>query len=279
MYPSFKRELASVLLKVVAFLVTILLLVSGSSVLFSSFSAVSDGSCNIAVYPIDSIIAPFSGLTEHGEILISPNAVREFIKNAENDYLIDAIVFELNSPGGTPVASEWITDMVTETELPTVALIGDIAASGGYMIASAADHIVASAMSDVGSIGVTMSYLEESKANEEEGLSFVELATGKFKDAGNPNKPLSEEERALFESQLGIIHDEFVEIVSENRSLELDAVKQIADGSTMIGKQALEAGLVDEIGGRKEVRRYLAETLGKEESDITFCEYIPLLPF
>jgi protease IV len=153
-------------------------------------------------------------------------------------------------------------------------------ASGGYMIAAASDYLIASPMSMVGSIGVTMSYLEYSEQNEDEGIEYVELNTGKFKNSGDPNKPLTDEERELFERDLDDIYDVFVEMISSYRGLPKEKVEEIADGSTMSGIRARDLGLVDEVGGREEARAALATILQKEVGDIVFCEYeASFLPF
>lgn len=276
-YPSWQREIASYLIKAVIFIIVIVIIGSLASVTYRGATMIGDGVCNIAVFPLEGIILPFDGITDTSELSVSPRLVRNFIRDAEAELGIEAILFEINSPGGTPVAAEWMADSIRASELPTVALIGDIGASGGYMAASAADHIVASVFSEIGSIGVTMSYLDESQRNENEGVSFVELAAGKYKDAGNPNRALTEEERDIFQQQLDTIHDEFIALVSENRQLDPAQVRSLADGSTLLGRSALEAGLVDTIGGRSEAKAVLARILEKEEADIHFCEYIPAL--
>jgi protease-4 len=275
---SFGRELASVLLKVFGVLLTIFF-IGVIIIAFSfGFTAVSDGECNIAVMPIEGVIMPWGSGIEYPEFAVTPNDVRDFLQLVEDDALfVDGVLFEVNSPGGTPVASEEIAKQIAALTLPNAVLIGDIGASGGYMVASAADRIFSSAMSDVGSIGVTMSYVEESLKNKEEGLTYVPLTTGKFKDAGDPNKPLSEDERNYFQGQLDTINNEFINLVAYNRNMTFDEVKNLADGSTIIGQKAVDAKLVDEIGNREAVKKYFAEVLKKDVSDITFCEYTPPL--
>jgi len=218
---------------------------------------------------------PFGYGAYYEEFATTPRDVRDFISLLEYEFGIEGVVFEINSPGGTPVASEMIASAIAELALPNVALVGDVAASGGYIIASAADTIVASPMSDVGSIGVTMSYLEESKKNEEEGITYVPLNSGRFKDIGSPNKPLTDEERTLLEAQLKEVHNYIVDIVSNYRNLDREAVAQLADGSTITGKTALEKQLVDRLGGRAEVKRVFAEKLEIDEAEVSFCEYTP----
>lgn len=272
-YRTFGREVASVLLKAVVTVVVVVFLIAFAGA-YSEYKTVSDGSCNIAVMPIEGVILPFVGYDDFS-LVTTPSTVRDFIATAEEDMNIEGILFEINSPGGTPVAAEQISQLIKGTDLPTVSVIGDIGASGGYLVAAAADTVLASAMSDVGSIGVTMSYVEESEKNKEEGLTFVQLSSGKFKDAGNPNKPLTEEERALFEGDLEIIHDEFVRQVAELRGKSVEEIEALADGAAMPGIRALEKGLIDAIGGRERAREIFSATLGVDAGEVRFCEYEP----
>jgi protease-4 len=279
MQRTFGKEVALILIRSLTFIVTAFVIVIVVIALASTEGPVSDGTCNVAVLPLEGVILPFAGLLDEPYI-ITPDAVETFMKRAEEDPSLQAILVEINSPGGTPVAAERISERLLFSTLPTVGMIGDIGASGGYMVAAATNHIVASAMSDVGSIGVTMSYLEESKKNEEEGLTYVELNTGKFKDAGTPNRPLTDEERALFQRDLDVVHDEFVKIVSRYRDKTVEEIDLLADGSTMTGVRALEVGLIDSIGGRTAAKDALAEILEISRDDIIFCEYDRgLIPF
>lgn len=251
---------------------TIVVVIVSISALYDVENNISDGDCNIAVLPIEGAILPFHGIGDF-EIVITPETVESFMDTAEDDDKIDAVLVEINSPGGTPVASARIAERLRSSSIPVVGLVGDMAASGGYMVASAADYLVASPMSNVGSIGVTMSYVEESEKNKEEGLTYVQLTTGKFKDSGTPNRPITEEEREMFMADLQIVHNEFVNIVAKYRNLEVEKVEALADGSTMPGARAIEAGLVDKLGGRAETKEAFANALGKDVNDIKFCEY------
>ncbi len=275
---SFGREVASVLLKVVAVVLTLILIIGLVGVASYTLTMVSDGECTIAVMPIDGVIMPYGNGAQYPEFVTTPRDVRDFLDTLEYETMIEGVMFEINSPGGTPVASEAIASEIDAMELPTVALVGDMAASGGYMVAAAADTIVASPMSDVGSIGVTMSYTEESEKNDEEGITYVPLNSGKFKDMGSPNKPITDEERSLIEGQLEEVHNYFVDLVSRYRDISREDVAVLADGSTLTGTKALEKRLIDRIGGRAEVKAVFAEKLGKDVHEIKFCEYTaPLL--
>lgn len=269
---SFGREVANVLLRAGVFVSTVILFFIVISVLYESEQQISDGMCNIAVLPIEGVIVPFSGLEDY-PLAVTPRSVGEFLNYAEADPGIKAVLLEINSPGGTPVASESIAARVHASTLPVVGLIGDLGASGGYMVAAATKHLIASPMSTVGSIGVTMSYLDETKRNEDEGLTFVELAAGKFKDAGNPNKPLTNEERELFERDLDATHQAFIDIVAMYRALPREDVVALADGASMPGARAIDVKLIDELGGRTEAKTAIARLTDTPVEDLHFCEY------
>src|SRR3989344_5420691 len=199
--------------------------------------------------------------------LVSSDTVLYYIKQAKEDENIKAIILEIDSPCGTPVAGEEIANALKSSSKPTVAFIRQTGLSAAYWAATGAGRIFASKNSDVGSIGVTTSYLENVNKNQKEGLSFIQLSTGKYKDTGNPDKPLSQEEINLFMRDLNIVHQNFIEAVSKNRNLPIEEVRKIADGSSVLGQRAKELGLIDEIGSLPEVEKYLSLKIG-EKADI-----------
>lgn len=201
---------------------------------------------------------------------IASENVIQFIEDSEADDSIKAIVMEIDSMGGSPVAGEEISMALKTAKKPTVAFVRGMAASAAYLAASGADKIYASKYSDVGGIGVTMSYLDYSQQNQNDGLIYNQLSSGKFKDAGDPEKSLSEEEKALFTRDINIMHQNFVKEVAENRKLDIKKVSAMADGSTMLGEMALKNGLIDAIGGYPEVKEYLKERIGE---DVEICWY------
>jgi protease-4 len=279
MQKTFLRETSGVLMRAVVILLTIFIILIFITALYQVENKISDGECNIAVLPVEGTILPFYGLSDFDPI-VTPEEVEAFLDLAEKDENIDGILIEVNSPGGTPVASHRIAERLHNSSLPVVGMIGDMGASGGYMVAAATDFLIASPLSDVGSIGVNMSYVEESKKNEEEGLTYVQLTTGKFKDVGSPDRPITDEERELLMSDLKIIHNEFVNIVAKYRNMEVSKIEALADGSSMSGSRALDAGLIDMLGGRAEAQGTFSGLLGKNVDDIKFCEYkSSFLPF
>lgn len=171
---------------------------------------------------------------------------------------IKAVIFEINSYGGSPVASEEIMNAINNLEKPSVAVIRESAISGAYLVASATNRIFASEISDIGGIGATTSYLDYSKKNQKEGIVYQELSSAKFKDTGNSDKKLTAEEKELIMRDLKISHEFFVEKVAQNRKLDIEKVRKLADGSSMLGRMAKENGLIDEIGDRNNAEDWLS---------------------
>jgi len=239
---------------------------------------VSDGVCNIAVVPIIGDIVPYSGA--YGEegpettplVEVTLADTLSAIGAAESDPYIKGIFTPINTGGGAPVTSEFIAHALLKTKLPVAALIADVGASGGYLIATAADTIFASALSDVGSIGLTMSYLDETEKNTKEGMKYVTLSSAKYKDSGDPDKTLTAEERRLFERDLQENHKELVRQIAENRKLPVEEVEKMADGSTMTGSSAVEHKLIDGIGDKESVRVWFANKLNLPRDEVVFCQ-------
>ena len=191
---------------------------------------------------------------------ISSESIVSSIWQANHDDSIKALVLEIDSSGGYPVAGEEIAEALKESTKPTVAVIRQSGLSAAYWAATGAERIFASRNSDVGSIGVTSSYLE----NINKDKKYIQLSSGKFKDAGDPDRPITDEEKQLFMRDLKIVHQNFIEDVATNRNISIDAVKAIADGSSVLGDKALSLKLIDEIGGWSKVEDYLEQTIGEK---------------
>ena len=150
-----------------------------------------------------------------------------------------------------------IMNAIQRLNKPSVAVIRESAISGGYLIASATDRIFASELSDIGGIGATMSYLDYSKQNSRDGITYNELSSAKFKNTGDYDKPLTAEEKELLMRDINILHEAFIKNISNNRRLDIEKVGKLADGSSMLGQMAKENGLIDEIGGFDEAENWV----------------------
>jgi len=240
---------------------------------------ISDGSCNIVVIPITGDIIPYAGADKDGTTYdtdlpptANPDDILATLRSAESDPNVLGVLVRIDSSGGTPVASEIIANGFKHSSLPVVALIRETGTSGAYMLATGAKTIIASPFSDVGSIGITMSYLENTAKNTNEGLQYISLASAKFKDYGNPDKSLTFDERNLLERDLKIWHEYFVKVVAENRNLSVEQVAKLADGSSMPGTLAFENKLVDTLGDQETARAWFAKQLEISLEEVVFCE-------
>jgi len=183
------------------------------------------------------------------------------VGEAQDNDKIKAIVVEIDSYGGSGVAGEEMMTAFKQSKKPVIAFIRNAGLSAAYLAATGAETIFASNFSDVGSIGVTMSYLQETEKNTKEGLSYVNLSSGAYKDTGNPARMLSEDEKQLIMRDIKIGHEYFVKLVSENRNLSIETVRKLADGSSVMGEAALKNGLIDKIGIFPDVVSFLSEKL------------------
>lgn len=237
------------------------------------------GYCNVALVPITGDVIPYAGYNKDGYKTeaelppsVNPDDVVRTISYAAQDPSIKAILVRIDSFGGTAAAAEIIAEALANAPVPVVALVREAATSAGYLIAAGTDHIIASPFSDVGSIGVTMSYLEQVEKNEQEGVRYVPLSSAPFKDYGSPDKELTADERALIERDLAIYHEHFVALIARYRAMPLEEMQKLADGSSMPGSLALQVGLIDALGTQKDALAWLAQAAGAIPEDMVVCE-------
>ncbi|MGV8172278.1 MAG: signal peptide peptidase SppA [Candidatus Woesearchaeota archaeon] len=219
---------------------------------------------NVAVIPIKGeITTENSGGLFSNDMASSTETVR-LIEKAGNDKNVKAVILEINSPGGSPVATDEIAQAVKslrEKDILTVAWVRETGASGAYWIASSTDHIIANRMSVVGSIGVYGSYLELYGLLNRYNVTYRRLVSGEYKDTGTPYRPLSSAEEILLQEKLDTLHRYFITAVAENRGMDYDTVKSLSNGEIFLGIEAKDNGLVDELGGKAETIRYIENKL------------------
>ena len=146
-----------------------------------------------------------------------------------------AIILEIDSPGGSGDAGEEVESSLKQAHKPTVALIRSIGDSAAYMSATGADTIFASTFSEVGDIGITQSYVDNSKQDVTNGLTYNQLSVGAYKDMFSTDKPLTPAEHTLAMKELDIAYNRFVQIVSQNRHMSMDTTIALANGSSIAG--------------------------------------------
>ena len=204
----------------------------------------------VAVIPVQGEIA-YGESSILGSSIVTPQSVTEGIKQAEEDSSVSAIVLDVNSPGGSPVASEEIMNVVKNSSKPVVVWISDIGASGAYLVASPADKIVASPSSIVGSIGVILSLTDLSGLYQKIGVNQYAIKAGEYKDIGASYRNLTPEEAEMLQEMVDQDYEYFINQVAENRKLDVNYVRTIAEGKIYTGTQAKDLKLVDETGDRE----------------------------
>ena len=174
------------------------------------------------------------------------------IRKARKDDKVKAIVLRVNSPGGSALASDviWREMVLAKEAKPVIVSMGDVAASGGYYIACAADTIIAQPNTITGSIGVFGVLMNAKKlVNNKFGIMVDTAKTNRFADLGSPFRPLTELERGIIQNGVNEIYTDFITKVAEGRGMVVADVDSIGQGRVWSGEDALEIGLVDMLGG------------------------------
>ncbi|MFV0546399.1 MAG: signal peptide peptidase SppA [Bacteroides sp.] len=183
--------------------------------------------------------------------LIVGNKVIKDLRKLKDDDDIKAVVFRVNSPGGSAFASEQIWNAVKELKAkkPVIVSMGDYAASGGYYISCLADTIVAEPTTLTGSIGIFGIVPNAKELTDKIGLSYDMVKTNKFADFGNLMRPFNDDEKLLMQAMINRGYEIFVSRCAEGRGMSKEAIKKIAEGRVWTGEKAKELGLVDILGG------------------------------
>jgi len=256
------------------FVCTLLLftLFIGSLVLSKAFVADTTGKKRVAETVVEgsgedkiaiiSVRGILSSESAEGLFIEKPSiveVVKQQLEQAATDTHVKAVLLEVDSPGGGITASDIIYNNIlkfkTDTKKKVVVYMQDIAASGGYYISSAADAIVAHPTTITGSIGVIMPLINVAELINRYGVKDSSITSGDMKGIGSPLKPMTPGETAILKEIIDEMYMQFVMVVSTGRHLDIEAVKQIADGRIYTGKQALEKGLIDQLG-------YLEDAIG-----------------
>lgn len=217
-----------------------------------------EGSLNagdkVGIIPVEGIIGDARECIEQ---------INEFAENRR----VRAVVVRIDSPGGAVVPSQEIHQAVMELrkKKPVVASMGSVAASGGYMIAVAADRIVANPGTITGSISAVIHYANVEELLKKVGVRSSVIKSGKYKDIGSPMREMTQVERALIQGIVDDIYDQFVGTVSENRKMPRAKIRELADGRIFTGRQAKGLGLVDEVGSLQDAVRLAGRLAGMGE--------------
>jgi len=217
------------------------------------------------------LIGMISSSEEHGFYPLPSQVARlkEALTKAADDPKIQALVLRINTPGGTVTASDVLYHELRlfkkKKNIPIIASIMDVGASGGYYVAMGADKIVAHPSSVTGSLGVIMLTMNANGLLEKIGVHANAITSGPKKDMGSPFRVMTDEERAIFQSVINSFYERFLVVIKEGRkNLTAEEIRRLADGRIYSGEQAKAVGLVDSIG-------YLddAVELAKREAGLT----------
>lgn len=207
------------------------------------------------------IIAEGDIVDGRAEDAISSEVFKEEVRKARKNDDIKAVVIRINSPGGSALASEVIWRELEECSKvkPVIASMGEVAASGGYYIAAAADTIVAQPNTITGSIGIfALWFNAQGLLNNKLGITTDVVKTGQFSDFGSLSRKLTDGEKAIFQNQVEQGYDTFLSRVSSGRNMSKEAVMEVASGRVWSGVRAQELGLVDVLGGLEDAIKIAA---------------------
>ncbi|HUU83443.1 MAG TPA: signal peptide peptidase SppA [Phycisphaerae bacterium] len=219
-------------------------------VLYSEGAFASD---RVVVIDVEGLLlnAPAPELLGEGEHAVS--LLLEQLDKARRDKRVKGVVLRINSPGGTVTASELMHEEITrfrkDTGKPVVAVLMDVAASGGYYVACACDEIIAQKSTVTGSIGVIMQMFDLTGTMAKLGITGNAITSGPNKAAGSPFARLTDDQRAIFQDIVDYLYDEFVAVVAAGRpDLDEAQVRELADGRVYTAAQALDHKLIDRLG-------------------------------
>ncbi|MDA3900482.1 MAG: signal peptide peptidase SppA [Spirochaetes bacterium] len=232
-----------------------------------------------------AIVQLYGPITTSGESAAFSNvkgsdAIVEHLDRLENDPKIKAIVIRINSPGGTVAATQEIFRKITEIRqknIPVVASMSDLAASGGYYVASGCSYIFANQGTITGSIGVIISSPSLKGLFDKYGISMNIIKSGRYKDILSASREMTDDERELLQSVIDSTYKQFLKDVSLGRNLPIDEFREYADGRIFSGTQALEYKLVDEIGTYSDSIKKAKEMAKLDENSPVYKE--PVSPF
>ncbi len=204
------------------------------------------------------------GLLKIEGIIVDVDWYMEQVKSLRENQSVRAVVLRINSPGGAVAPTQELYDELLKLreDKPLVVSMGTVAASGGYYLSSAADWIVSNPGTLTGSIGVIMEFTNLEEMFGKLGIKSETIKSGEYKDMGSPFRELTANERNLLTDMVMDIREQFVEAVVEGRQLKYEDVDPYFDGRVFSGRQALEIGLVDELGNINVALEKAAELAG-----------------
>ena len=237
------------------------------SSILSAFNTKKEGVAWIKIYGVisqDSNTSPFARPS-------GASAIAKKIRDAGEDKNVKAIVLDINSPGGTVASVQNIYSEILKAKQnkKVVALFRDVAASGGFYVAMAADKIVAEPGTITGSVGVIMQTSNLEGLFEKIGVKMIPITSGKYKDIGSAYRPMTEEEKALLQDMVDDTYSQFFEAVKAGRpQVKEEVLREYTDGRVFTGQRAFNLGFIDQLGGEDTALQLAGELAGIEDPKI-----------
>ncbi len=268
-----RKKKIEITLKVIFWLLTVSAYLVTGAVGYKNFlvpkQPLSASSCrprdNVKVIKLLGNLQPYkkdNGQDKQAETL-SSDLVRD-IELADKDRNIKYILLEIDSPGGNITAAEEIINTIKRANKPTIAIIRSQGLSAAFWVAVSANRVYAYPTSQIGNIGVTDSYVDYSKQDLQQGITFNQLSSRKFKDMMKSDKPLTTEERANVMDGVMQKYQIVLGSISQSRHLDKSVLLPWADGRLFTSSQALATGLIDSIGSKYDVLDYIKQQIGQE---------------
>ena len=193
-------------------------------------------------------------------LIVDDDDRSEVLRKVADDGHAKALIVNIDSPGGTTVGGETLYNEIRRVaeRKPVVGVVRTLGTSAAYLVATATDHIISAETSLTGSIGVLIQTAQFTGLLEKIGISAEAIKSSPLKSTPSPLEPLTEESRAATQAVIDDTHAWFIGIIAARRDLPEERLQQVSDGRIFTGRQALQLGLVDEIGGRHEAREWLS---------------------
>jgi protease-4 len=229
------------------------------------------GKFKIVIIPVEGVISDQASKDSiFGTVQDSMVAsIREQLRRAEHDSDVKGVILKINSPGGGVTASDVLYHEIMEfkkrKKVPVHSLFYDVAASGGYYIAMASDHISAHPTTVTGSIGVIMRSFNAKEGLDKIGVKEQSYASGANKNMGSPFSDVTPEAKQIYQSVIDDMYEKFLFVVQKNRSkINPTDLRKLADGRIYSSKQALDKGLVDSVGYTQDAFDILQKEIGEK---------------
>ncbi len=225
--------------------------------------------CLLIIYQFfgKAVVTPGIGIVEVNGVILESEPFVKKLRILENDPAVQGIIVRINSPGGAVSPSQEIYSEIKrlKKKKKVYVSISSTAASGGYYIAIAADKLFANPGSMIGSIGVIIQTFNVEGLMDKLGIKSEVIKAGKNKDIGSAFREMKPSEKLLLERVVKDTHEQFITAVAKSRSLDIDKVREIADGRVFTGNQAKDTGLIDDVASFRQTTEHMRRDLGIKE--------------